>query len=158
MHKHIITVPLQGGKVNPNPQFQDALKQVGLDPGKVLQEVQDEVKKYKYPIQKVELEVAQGTYVVKIHTPPVGDLLLKLLGRDTGARSSRDETIGNISLRQLVEIAELKRDELKSKTLKAAVKQLVSTCKAMGIAIDGKPAGEVLKEIDMGKYDEYFKP
>ncbi|MFN7106443.1 MAG: 50S ribosomal protein L11, partial [Pyrobaculum sp.] len=28
------------------------------------------------------------------------------------------------------------------------------TCKAMGITVDGRPAAEVIKELDMGKYDE----
>jgi len=51
----------------------------------------------------------------------------------------------------------LKRDELKSKSLKSAVKQLLSTCKSMGILVDGKRADEVLKAVDEGKYDEVLK-
>ncbi|MGC8993804.1 MAG: 50S ribosomal protein L11, partial [Pyrobaculum sp.] len=37
MSKRVIAVPLQGGKVAVNPQFQDALKQAGLDPNAVVQ-------------------------------------------------------------------------------------------------------------------------
>ncbi|ACB40578.1 50S ribosomal protein L11 [Pyrobaculum neutrophilum] len=156
MSKRVVAVPLQGGKVAPNPQFQDSLKQMGLDPNAVLQRVQEEVKKYgKYPIQKVEVEVVPpAKYDVKVHLPPIGDLFLKLFGKDTGAHDARNEVIGDLTFEQLVEIAVLKRDELKSRSLKAAVKQLLSTCKAMGITVGGKPAGEVLKEVDAGKYDE----
>lgn len=64
----------------PNPQFQDAVKQVGLDPDSVLREVQEKLKKYgKYPIQKVEVEIFGRSYDIKIYLPPVGDLFLKLL-------------------------------------------------------------------------------
>lgn len=153
MSKRVIAVPLQGGKVAANPQFQETLKQAGLDPDKVIQEVQKKVSTCKYPIQKVEVEVWQGEYEVKIQLPPVGDLFLKLVGKDTGAHST-NEVIGNLTFRQLVEIAMWKKDELKSKSLKSALRQLLSTCKAMGITVDGRPAAEVIKELDMGKYDE----
>ena len=156
MSKRVVAVPLQGGKVAVNPQFQDSLKQLGLDPNAVVNKVQDELKKYgKYPVQKVELEVASPSrYEVKVHLPPVGDLLLKLFGKDTGVHDPTKETLGNLTFEQIVEIALFKKDELKSKTLKAAVKQLLSTCKAMGVTVDGKPAEEVMKELDGGRYAE----
>lgn len=156
MSKRVVTVPLQGGKVAVNPQFQDTLKQLGIDPNVVVQKVQEELKRVgKYPVQKVELEVISPTrYEVKVYLPPIGDLFLKIFGKDVGAHDSRNEVIGNLSFEQLVEIAILKKDELKSKSLKSAVKQLLSTCKAMGITVDGKRADEVAKEVDGGKYDE----
>lgn len=155
MSKRVLSVPLQGGKVAPNPQFQDAAKQAGLDPNVLVQEVQEKLKKYgKYPIQKVEVEVTGGKYDIKVHLPPIGDLFLKLFNKDTGAHDSRNEVIGNLTFEQLTEIAVLKKDELKSKTLKSAVKQLLSTCKSMGIRVDGKAPDEVMREVDAGKYDE----
>lgn len=158
MSKRVVAVPLQGGKVAANPQFQDSLKQLGLDANKVVQEVQDRLKAYgKYPIQKVEIEVFGNKYDVKVYLPPVGDLFLKLFNKDTGAHDARNEVIGNLSFEQLVEISVLKKDELKSRTLKAAVKQLISTCKAMGVSIDGKKADDVLKEVEAGNYDEVLK-
>ncbi|AET32871.1 50S ribosomal protein L11 [Pyrobaculum ferrireducens] len=156
MSKRVIAVPLQGGKVAVNPQFQDALKQAGLDPNAVVQRVQEELKKVgKYPVQKVEVEVSSpARYEVKVSLPPIGDLFLKLFGKDTGAHDPRSEVIGDISFEQLVEIALLKKDELKSKSLKSAVKQLLSTCKAMGVSVDGRRADEVMKDVEGGKYDE----
>jgi large subunit ribosomal protein L11 len=157
--KRVVTVPLQGERVAATPQFQDALRQLGLNPDTVVKHVQERLRAYaKYPVQKVELEVASPTkYAVRVYLPPVGDLLLKLLGRDVGARDPKSETIGDVPFEQLVEIAVLKRDELKSRTLKAAMKQLLSTCKSMGITVDGKRAGEVIKEVESGARDEILK-
>ncbi|CCC82427.1 50S ribosomal protein L11 [Thermoproteus tenax] len=160
MAKRIINVPLQGGKFAPNPQFQDSVKSIGLDPNGVAQRVQEELKKYAgYPISKVELEIEESTkeYSVLVKLPPIGDLLLKLLGKDTGAHDAGKETIGNLPFDKIVQIAVLKFPELKSKSLKSAVKQILSTCKAMGITVDGKPAAEVIKAVEAGSYDEILK-
>ncbi|MBP1449394.1 MAG: 50S ribosomal protein L11, partial [Thermoproteus sp.] len=83
-----------------------------------------------------------------------GDLLLKLLGKDSGPHDAAKETLGDIGIEKVVQIATLKYPELKSKSLKAAVKQILSTCKAMGITVDGKPATEVMKALDQGAYDD----
>jgi len=33
----------------------------------------------------------------------------------------------------------------------------LSTCKAMGITVGGKPAAEVMREVDGGAYDDMIK-
>jgi large subunit ribosomal protein L11 len=158
--KRIVNVPLQGGKFAPNPQFQDALKGLGLDPSAVAQRVQEALKKYSgLPISKVELEVDESTkqYAVLVKLAPIGDLLLRLLGKDAGAHDAAKETIGDIGMEKIVQIAVAKYPELKSRSLKAAVKQVLSTCKAMGITVDGKSPAEVVRAVDEGAYDEIIK-
>ncbi|AEA13148.1 MAG: 50S ribosomal protein L11 [Thermoproteus sp.] len=160
MAKRIINVPLQGGRFAPNPQFQDALKNAGLDPNAVSQKVQEAVKRYAgFPISKIELEVDEATkdFAVLVKLPPIGDLLLKLLGKDTGPHDAGKETIGDLPMEKIVQIAVAKYPELKSRSLKSAVKQVLSTCKAMGITVGGKPAAEVMKEVDGGAYDDIIK-
>lgn len=157
MAKRVINVPLQGGKFAPNPQFQDAVKGAGLDPNGVSQKIQEILKKYSgYPISKIELEIDEITknYSVLVKLPPIGDLLLKLLGKDSGPHDAAKETLGDIGIERVVQIATLKYPELKSKSLKAAVKQILSTCRAMGITVDGKSATEVMKALDQGAYDD----
>ncbi len=160
MAKRIINVPLQGGRFAPNPQFQDAVKSAGLDPNAVSQKVQEALKKYTgFPISKVELEVEETTkeFAVLVKLPPIGDLLLKILGKDTGPHDASKETIGDLPIDKIIQIAVAKYPELKSKSLKSAVKQVLSTCKAMGITVNGKPAGDIIKELDSGAYDDIIK-
>lgn len=160
MAKRVINVPLQGGKFAPNPQFQEVIKGAGLDPNAVSQRVQEALEKYAgLPVSKVELEVDELTkeFSVLVKLPPIGDLLLKLLGKDTGAHDASKETIGDMSIDTAVRIAVAKYPELKSRSLKSAVKQVLSTCKAMGITVNGKPAAEVIKEVDAGVYDNIIK-
>lgn len=160
MAKRVINVPFQGGRFAPNPQFQDAIKGVGLDLNVVSQKVQEALKKYTgFPVSKVELEVDEATkeFSVLVKLPPMGDLLLKILGKDAGPHDASKETIGDLPMEKVVQIAVAKYPELKSRTLRSAVKQVLSTCKAMGITVNGKPAAEVMREVDAGVYDDIIK-
>jgi len=60
-------------------------------------------------------------------------------------------------MEKIVQMAVAKYPELKSRSLKSAVKQVLSTCKAMGITVGGKPAAEVMREVDGGAYDDMIK-
>jgi len=60
-------------------------------------------------------------------------------------------------MEQVVRIAKLKRPQLLAKTLKAAAKEVLGSCVSMGVTVNGKDPREVQKEIDEGKYDEFFK-
>jgi large subunit ribosomal protein L11 len=52
-----------------------------------------------------------------------------------------------------VKIAEKKLQDMRSKTLKAAVKEILGSCVSMGIKVDGKNPKEVIKLVEQGKYD-----
>lgn len=68
------------------------------------------------------------------------------------------KVIGSISVKQCVKIAKMKMDSMLAKDLKAAVKQVVGTCKSMqGIQVENKDPNDVIKEIDEGKYDNLLK-
>jgi large subunit ribosomal protein L11 len=66
--------------------------------------------------------------------------------------------LGSLSIEQCVKIANMKMDKMLANDLKAAVKQVVGTCKSMhGIQVEGKNPNDVIKEIDEGKYDSLLK-
>jgi large subunit ribosomal protein L11 len=50
-------------------------------------------------------------------------------------------------------VAIAKKGELKAKTLKAAVKSVVSTARSIGLTVEGKDPKAVVAEIDVGVYD-----
>ena len=159
MARRIINVPLQRGKPAPNPQFQDQVKQLGLDPNAVISAVNEVLKKYEgVPIQRVEVEVDEDSkrFRVLVTPAPIGDILLALFGRDTGGPGP-SQIIGNVSFETVAKIAALKYPELKSRRFTSAVKQVLSTCHAMGITVDGKPAREVAKLVDSGAYREVIE-
>src|SRR3989338_4693246 len=64
---------------------------------------------------------------------------------------------GNLKMEQIVKITKMKRDSLLAKDFKKAVKEIVGAVVSMLLTIEGKPAKEILKEIDEGKYDSLLK-
>ncbi len=64
---------------------------------------------------------------------------------------------GNLKMEQIVKITKMKRESLLAKDFKKAVKEVVGAVVSMPLTIEGKPAKEVLKEIDEGKYDSLLK-
>ena len=54
-------------------------------------------------------------------------------------------------------VAKAKMDDLLSSDLKNAVKQVLGTCVSMKVFVNEKPAKEILKEIDEGKFDNFFR-
>jgi len=65
--------------------------------------------------------------------------------------------VGNLTINQAIKITKMKRDSLLAKDNKKALKEIISSCVSMPITVEGKPAKEVIKEIDEGKYDNLIK-
>ncbi|WP_069807385.1 50S ribosomal protein L11 [Vulcanisaeta thermophila] len=155
MVKRVVKITVTPGKAG-GPAIQQ-LSQYGLDPAKVADEINKRTRILSnYGINNlfVELEIDEESkrYVVKPELPPIGDLLLKAVGKDTGSHQAGKEIIGNISFEKVAEIAYIKWEELRSRDFLNAVKQVVSACRSVGITIDGKDPKQVLKELSGEAY------
>ncbi len=161
MARKVLRIQVTPGKVN--PQALKPLQDAGFDVNKIANEINERTKllaKYGFSSVYVEIEYDpdKKKYKVVPEMPPIGDLLIKAVGREDGAHQAAPrEVIGNLSMEQVAEITYLKFEELRSSTFKGALKQVVSTCKCVGILVDGKDPKEVLKLIDSGHYDEIIK-
>ncbi|MEM1978588.1 MAG: hypothetical protein QXL72_06695, partial [Candidatus Caldarchaeum sp.] len=93
-------------------------------------------------------------FEVKVGTPSTSALLASAAGVQKGSGTAGKDYAGDLKMSDIVRIAETKRVELRSKTLKAAVKEILGSCVSMGIKVEGKDPKEVVKMVDQGKYDE----
>ncbi len=50
----------------------------------------------------------------------------------------------------------MKFDSLLGRDLKHKTKEIVGTCRSMGVTIEGKKSSEIQKAIDDGEYDDKF--
>jgi large subunit ribosomal protein L11 len=67
-------------------------------------------------------------------------------------------SIGNLTMEQIVKVAQEKKDSLATNNLKNAVKLVLGTANSMtGILVENKRPKELIKEIDEGKWDNLFK-
>jgi len=156
--KRVIRIQTSGGKVP--PQAMQQLQGAGLNAQEVANMINDKVKPVAslgFQSLNVEVEYDDSTKrVIRINVeyPPITDILLKVAGKDTPSHQAGKEIIGDLPLEKVAEVALIKMEELGSRTFKAALKQVVSTCRSIGLTVNGKDPKAVVKEIDQGVYDE----
>jgi len=156
--KRVIRIQTSGGKVP--PQAMQQLQGAGLNAQEVANIINDKVKSVAslgFQNLNVEVEYDDSTRrVIKVNVeyPPITDILLKVAGKDTSSHQAGKEIIGDLPLEKVAEVALIKMEELGSRTFKAALKQVVSTCRSIGLTVNGKDPKAVVKEIDQGVYDE----
>jgi large subunit ribosomal protein L11 len=73
------------------------------------------------------------TFITK--SPPAAVLVKKAAGLASGAKNPGRETVGKVTRKDLVEIAEIKKDDLNARDLDAAVKIIAGTARSMGIEV-----------------------
>ncbi|MFP3195942.1 MAG: 50S ribosomal protein L11 [Caldivirga sp.] len=156
--KRVIRIQTSGGKVP--PQAMQQLQGAGLNAQEVANIINDKVKPVAslgFQNLNIEVEYDDSTRrVIKVNVeyPPITDILLKVAGKDTPSHQAGKEIIGDLPLEKVAEVALIKMEELGSRTFKAALKQVVSTCRSIGLTVNGKDPKAVVKEIDQGVYDE----
>ncbi|MCK5625556.1 50S ribosomal protein L11, partial [Candidatus Bathyarchaeota archaeon] len=96
-------------------------------------------------------------FTVSIGTPTTSALLVKELNIAKGSGTPNTEKVGNLTMEQLIHITKLKREQLFSKNLKAAVKEILGSCVSVGVTVNEKEPKEIQREIDDGLFDDILK-
>ena len=156
--KKIVELLVSGGQATAGPPLGPALGPLGVNVLAVVNKINELTKDYagmKVPV-KVIVDPETKQFEVNVGTPTTSALIVSELKIEKGSGNPKAQKVGNLSMQQLIKIAKIKQPELLSKTLKAAVKEVLGTCVSMGVTVEGKEPKEVLKEIDAGKYDGMF--
>ncbi|MEM0360447.1 MAG: 50S ribosomal protein L11 [Candidatus Diapherotrites archaeon] len=154
-----ISVMVEGGKASAGAPLGPALGPLGINIGEVIKQINEQTKDFagmKVPV-KVVVDSAKKTFEVQVGSPPMSALIKKEAGLEKASKDSKREFAGNISFSQAVSIAKKKAASLTSYNLKSNVKEVLGTCNAMGITVEGKRGSEIIAEIDAGKYDAQLK-
>src|SRR3989344_6094319 len=146
---------VEGGAMKPGPAVAQQLGPLGINLGKVISDVNTATSGFKGMNVPVELDVDTKTkgYTIKVFSPSVAELIKKELKLEKGSGNSGTTKVGNIALEQIIGLAQTKMPDLLAKNLRSAVKLIVGTCVSLGVLVDNKPAKEIEKDIDAGKYD-----
>ena len=152
----IIKLLVEGGEMKPGPSLSQKLGPLGIPLTQVIQKVNQATTDFNGLKVPVELNVDAVTrdFDIKVFSPPVSELLKKELGIEKGSGTQKKIKVGNASIEQIISLTKTKFSNLLSKDFKSAVKTIVGTCVSLGILIEDKPAAEIEKEIEEGKYDK----
>jgi large subunit ribosomal protein L11 len=146
----------EGGSMKPGPALSQKLGPAGIPINQVIQKINEATSDFnglKVPVE-LDIDVKTKKFEVKIFSPPVSELLKRELGVAKGSGMQLKTIIANASIEQIISVAKTKMQNLLCKDLKSAVKVVVGTCVSLGVLVENKPAKEVEKDIEAGKYDK----
>jgi len=157
--KKVVEALVSGGQATAGPPLGPALGPLGVNVLAIVNKINEVTKNYsgmKVPV-KITVDTETKEFEVSVGTPTTSALIVSELGVEKGSGAPKTEKIGNLSMEQIVRIAEVKGTELLAKNLKAAAKEVLGSCVSMGVTVEDKDPREVQKEIDEGKHDALLK-
>jgi large subunit ribosomal protein L11 len=145
-----------GGKASAGPPLGPALGPLGVNVAQVVAKINEQTKDLNGMQVPVKVIVKSRTeFEIVVGTPPTSALIIKEMGLEKG---SGDKTVvGNLTMEQVLKIANIKRKGLLSKTLKNAAREVIGTAGSLGATIDGLPSKEAQLAVASGKYDEILE-
>jgi large subunit ribosomal protein L11 len=131
-----VSLQIQAGKATPAPPVGPALGQHGVNIMGFCKEYNAKTANQTGFIVPVEITVYEDrsfTFVLK--SPPASDLLKKAAGIETASGEPNKNKVGKVTRAKLVEIAEMKKNDLNAVDLEAALRMIEGTARSMGIEV-----------------------
>lgn len=131
-----IKLQLPAGKANPAPPVGPALGQHGVNIMEFCKQYNAQTADKAGQIIPVEITVYEDrsfTFVLK--TPPVAFLITQAAGIPKGSSKPNAEKVGELTTKQVREIAELKMGDLNAHTLESAEQMIRGTARSMGVTV-----------------------
>lgn len=155
MAKQTIEVMIEGGKASAAPPLGPALGPTGINIGLVVAEINKktaDMKGMQVPV-KVLYNIADKSFNIEVGTPPTAALVKKEAGIEKGAANPLTDKVADVRIQQIIKVAKIKEDALLGTTLKNKVKEVIGTCRSMGILVEGMPGDEAMQAVIDGKFD-----
>lgn len=138
--KIIASVKLQvkGGQANPSPPIGPALGQHGVNIAEFCKAFNAKTQEQTGTVIPVIITIyADRSFSFITKTPPASVLLKQAAKIAKGSAEPHREKIGQVSKKQVEEIAKLKLDDLNANDLEGAVRIIEGTARSMGIQVTG---------------------
>jgi len=155
----VVKLITEGGNMKPGPAVAQQLGPLGINLGKLIEDVNKATAGFKGTKVPVEIDVDAKTkdYKIQVFSPPVSELVKKEAGVEKGSGEAKKTHAGNIAIEQAIKVAKTKMPDMLAKDLRAALRLVVGSCASAGILVEGKEPTEVEKEIANGVYDKEIK-
>jgi large subunit ribosomal protein L11 len=131
-----VKLQLPGGQATPAPPVGPALGQHGVNIGQFVTQFNERTREFQGTTIPVELTVfVDRSFEFILKSPPASVLIRKAVGLAKGSGTPSRETVGTITRSDLEQIAKTKMKDLNAKDLEGAVRQIMGTCRSMGVKV-----------------------
>lgn len=157
--KIIVKALVTGGSASGGPPIGPAVGPTGINIKDVVDEINKQTTVFKGLTVPVRIECDPETkqFEIFIETPSTASLLLKELGVEKGSSTCSEEKIGNLTLEQVQNVVDAKKDKFLDKTYKAALKTVLGTALSIGLTIEGEDPRIIQGKIVNGEYDDKIR-
>lgn len=146
----IVKLLVDGGEMKPSPAISQKLGPLGINLGKIMQDVNKSTASFKGMKVPIVLDIDTKTknFKVEVQTPPASELIKKEISAEKGSSTPNTIKIGNLAIEQIVSIAKVKQQGMLVNDFKSAVNSILGTCVSLGLLVDNKDPKEIIREID----------
>ena len=135
---NILKLNLPAGTATPAPPVGPILGQAGINMMDFLKQYNDKTADKKGQIIPAEITVFEDRsfkFILKL--PPVSAMIKQALKLKMGAKTTKRETVGTLTMDQVKQIATEKLPDLNADKLESAINSVIGTAKSMGVEVKG---------------------
>ena len=133
-----IKLQIRGGAANPAPPVGPALGQHGVNIMEFCKAFNAKTQEMQGKIIPVVITVyADRSFTFITKTPPASFLLLEAAKLEKGSGEPNREKVGQVTRKQLKDIAEIKWEDLNAASIDTAINMIEGTAKSMGLIVKG---------------------
>jgi large subunit ribosomal protein L11 len=131
-----VKLQVPAGAANPAPPVGPALGQHGVNIMEFCKQFNARTQGQAGMIIPVEITVyADRSFTFITKTPPAAVLLKKAAGLDRGSAAPNKQKVGQVTRKQVREIAELKLPDLNAASIESAMRMIEGTARSMGLKV-----------------------
>ncbi len=132
----VIKLQIIAGKANPAPPVGPCLGAAGVNIMAFCKDFNARTQKEGNVLLPVVIEVyADKSFTFQTFQPPVAQMILKMVGIESGSKEPNREKVGKLTLQQVEEIANKKMPDLRVSSKAAAMQCVRGTARSMGVDI-----------------------
>ena len=131
-----VKLQIAAGKATPAPPVGPALGQYGVNIMGFCKEYNAKTANQTGYIVPVEITIYEDrSFSFELKSPPASDLLKKAANVPKGSGDPKKKKIGKVPRAKLLEIAEIKKADLSSADMDAAIRMIEGTARSMGLEV-----------------------
>ena len=134
--KAIVTLQITAGKATPAPPIGPALAQHGSNLMAFCKEYNARTSARMGEVIPAEITIfTDGSFKFDLKSPPTTFLIKKAAGIDKGSATAHTVKVGKLTKKQVRDIAEIKLNDMNTRDIESAMKQIEGSARQMGVEI-----------------------
>ncbi len=159
MGEETVSLLVEAGQASAGPPLGPTLAPIeAVDINEVVSAINEETAGFEgmeVPVEVV-VDTDTGGFDIDVGTPPASALLKERAELEAGSGEPDTIKVANMPLKDVIEVADLKLEDLVALDLRGATKEILGSAQSLGVLVDDKEPMEVQQEIDDGVYDDIF--